>query len=34
MAKDEKQEEKTITLVGTVRKDSPLDKLLNRKGTR
>lgn len=30
MAKDEK----TITLVGTVRKGSPLDKLLNRKANR
>lgn len=31
MAKDGKQDDKTITLVGTVRKGSPLDKLLNRK---
>lgn len=34
MAKDETQDEKTITLVGAVRKGSPLDKLLNRKGAK
>lgn len=34
MATGQTQDEKTITLVGTVRKGSALDKLLSRKGAK